>query len=164
MSDTHGESGIIEIVKERHADCDIVIHCGDSELSYDHQVLQNVVKVRGNCDYTDNRFLDEEVVKVAHATIFVTHGHLYNVKTSLLPLSYRAQEQQADICCFGHSHILGAEMIDGILMINPGSLVAPRGRTAKSYCVVTMEKERFIVQCFQRNGVEIAQFIFEREK
>ena len=77
-------------------------------------------KVRGNCDI-DKAFPDEVDFDLDGVTVFVTHGHLFNVKTSILSLSYRAKEVGAQIACFGHSHILGAEMIDDVLFLNPGA-------------------------------------------
>ena len=56
----------------------------------------------------------------------VTHGHLFNVKSGLMKLRYKALEQNANIVCFGHSHILGIEKVDDILFINPGSIRFPR--------------------------------------
>lgn len=50
----------------------------------------------------------------------------------MLSLTYRAKELNAQIVCFGHSHILGAEMMDHILFINPGSLLKPRGHKEKA--------------------------------
>ncbi|WP_107840799.1 metallophosphoesterase family protein [Metasolibacillus meyeri] len=152
MSDTHGDAEVIRLVREQQENSDLLIHCGDSELSYDHPHLANVVRVRGNCDYTDNRFPDEEVVSQGDVKIYITHGHLFQVKSSLLPLSYRVKEIGANICCFGHSHLLGAEMIDGILFINPGSLLMPRGRREQSYVVITVEDKAYKVECFTRQG------------
>ena len=65
--------------------------------------------VRGNCDI-DDRFPLEELFPIEDAKVFVVHGHKYNVKSTLMPLFYRAQEVQASVVCFGHSHLLGAEM------------------------------------------------------
>ncbi|WPK10736.1 metallophosphoesterase [Lysinibacillus louembei] len=162
MSDTHGDAEVIRLVRSQQEDSDIVIHCGDSELSYDHPNLADVVRVRGNCDYTDNRFPDEDVIIHGHVKIYVTHGHLFQVKSSLLALSYRAKELGANICCFGHSHVLGAEMIDDILFINPGSLLMPRGRREQSYVVLTVEQEAYKVECFTRQGELFETLHFNR--
>ncbi|MCB6949730.1 YfcE family phosphodiesterase, partial [Roseburia faecis] len=68
--------------------------------------------------------------------MFVTHGHHYNVKMTLLNLSYKAKEVGADFVFFGHSHILGAELIENTLFLNPGSLLMPSGRTERTYAIV----------------------------
>ena len=135
MSDTHSATKTMEQVIERHLqEVDAVIHCGDSELNANYFKENPIHIVRGNCDM-DERFPLEEVFSVQDAKVLVVHGHKYNVKSTMTSLFYRAQEVQASIVCFGHSHILGAEMQDGILFINPGSLQQPRGRKEKSYAI-----------------------------
>ena len=53
--------------------------------------------------------------------IFITHGHLYNVKYTLNNLYYAAREKNADIVCFGHTHNPMSEYVDGLYVLNPGS-------------------------------------------
>lgn len=110
MSDTHGDSNVIEKVRSFYPNANAFIHCGDSELPFAHKALAGMKKVRGNCDI-DKAFPDEADFDLEGATVFVTHGHLFNVKNSILSLSYRAKEVGAQIACFGHSHILGAESL-----------------------------------------------------
>ncbi|WP_332649758.1 metallophosphoesterase [Lysinibacillus sp. 54212] len=162
MSDTHGDADVINRVRQYHTDVDAVVHCGDSELPYDHPYLQGTERVRGNCDRTDDRFQNELEFSLGATKVFVTHGHLFNVKSSLLSLTYRAKEAGASICCFGHSHLLGAEMMDGILFINPGSLLKPRGRAEKSYVVVTITAEGYEVQCFTDRNELLESIKFSR--
>ncbi len=162
MSDTHGDAEVIRQVRDFHTDVEINIHCGDSELPYDHPYLDGVYKVRGNCDRLDDRFPTEQIFQLNDKKVFVTHGHLFNVKSSLLSLTYRAKELGATICCFGHSHLLGAELIDDILFINPGSLLKPRGRKEKTYIVVEMKEHAYYVNCYTNTHVllEKVQFTF----
>lgn len=161
MSDTHGDSHVIEKVKGFYPEIDVVIHCGDSELPFSHEALKGVKKVRGNCD-RETAFPEEEIFTVNDVTIFVTHGHLFNVKNSILSLTYRAKEVDAQIVCFGHSHILGAEMIDDILFLNPGSLLKPRGRKEKSFAVVEITATSFKVACLTDDHQSIATHTFQR--
>lgn len=44
MSDTHGDSHVIEKVKGFYPEIDIVVHCGDSELPYSHEALEGLKK------------------------------------------------------------------------------------------------------------------------
>lgn len=152
MSDTHGDAEVIREVRDYHTDVETIIHCGDSELPYDHPYLDGVYKVRGNCD-RDERYPTEQIIQINDTKIFVTHGHLFNVKSSVLSLTYRAEELGAMICCFGHSHLLGAELIEGILFINPGSLLKPRGRKEKTYVVVEIKEHAYFVNCYSNNHV-----------
>lgn len=161
MSDTHGDKSIISKVKAYYPNADLYIHCGDSELTYGDKALTDFYYVRGNCDW-DKKFAEEQILTVDDKVIFVTHGHKLNVKSTLMPLSYRAQEVNANIVCFGHSHLLGVEMIGNTLYLNPGSLTAPRGRNEKSFMVVELDGNDVIVNCFDDNNdlIEKATFTF----
>ena len=50
------------------------------------------------------------------------HGHKYNVKSSLLPITYKGKEVGADIVLFGHTHRAYLDEIDGMTIMNPGSV------------------------------------------
>ena len=162
MSDTHGDAEVIKRVRERHNDVDFFIHCGDSELSYDHDFLSDMKRVRGNCD-RDTHFPDELSFKVSGKKIFVTHGHLFNVKSTTINLFYRAKELEADVVFFGHSHVLGCELVDNVLFVNPGSLLKPRGIEDKSYTIVELVDETWVVTGLTSEGIEIfsKQFIIK---
>lgn len=162
MSDTHGDAAVIERVKGFVKDADIIVHCGDSELDYHHPFLEGVQRVRGNCDRQTN-FPEEITEQLATGdTLFVTHGHLFNVKLTLMPLTYRAEEVGATLCCFGHSHLLGAEKIGNTLFINPGSLKKPRGRADKSFVVLTIEDNLYSVTCYNDQNEQLEQLYFEK--
>lgn len=161
MSDTHGDAGVIDKVRGFYPEADAIVHCGDSELPYDHQALEGIERVRGNCDHGTD-FPEEKVFSVGDAIVFATHGHLFNVKSSILSLTYRAKELGADICCFGHSHVLGAEMINDTLFINPGSLLKPRGRKEKTFVVVDIEKDSYVMNCYTDANELLKTMRFER--
>jgi putative phosphoesterase len=76
-------------------------------------------------------------------------------------LHYRAREVEADIVCFGHSHILGAEMIEGILFINPGSILLPRERSEKTYIILDVHEWKMLLSVFELNGREIRELARE---
>ena len=163
MSDTHGDAEVIKRVRDQHQNIDAIIHCGDSELPYDHPYLENIIKVRGNCD-RDTRFPDEQVFEIGGLTVFVAHGHLLNVKSTTMNLYYRSKEVGADVAFFGHSHLLGAELVDQILFVNPGSLLKPRGIPDKSYAVVGFESSKWTVTGYTDKGKELFTKVFELEK
>lgn len=135
LSDTHGDPDVIEQVYKQEQDADAFFHCGDSELAYDDAHFHDMYRVKGNCDF-DRNFVDDLLVPIGDRSIFMTHGHLYNIKMTLTPLDYKAQETGADIVLFGHSHLLGAEQIGDTLFLNPGSLLLPRGGNPKSYATI----------------------------
>jgi uncharacterized protein len=161
LSDSHGETESLADIRKRHEiEVELMIHCGDSELSSVNQAIHGFSVVRGNCDY-DARFPDELVEQCGSYRLFITHGHLYSVKSTLMNLYYRSKEAQAQIVCFGHSHILGAEMFEGTLFINPGSTLLPRMRKEKTYVILELEVGKARVRVFETDGTEIVEL--ERE-
>ncbi|MBB6452023.1 hypothetical protein HNQ94_000444 [Salirhabdus euzebyi] len=127
VSDSHGLEQELLQIKNRHKnEADVFIHCGDSELDFHSAEMEGFKKVRGNCDF-DRTYPEEIDFQVDGLSFYVTHGHLFNVKSTLMPLSYRSEETGAQIACFGHSHMSGAEKVGGKLFINPGSIRSPRG-------------------------------------
>ncbi|ASS86746.1 metallophosphoesterase [Geobacillus stearothermophilus] len=156
VSDSHGLSGELSAIVERHRhEADLFIHCGDSELSAQAAELAPFVVVRGNCD-VEAAFPNERTEEAEGLRFLITHGHLYGVKTSLLRLYYRAKETSAHVVCFGHSHLAGAEQIEGVLFINPGSIALPRGRKERTYAVLTIGGGRVHVQFYEVNGQPVS--------
>ncbi|MBN9653886.1 metallophosphoesterase [Halobacillus sp. GSS1] len=135
LSDTHGLKNEVMEIKDRHHDVDAMIHCGDSELAYGSKELEGFTYAKGNCDF-EPEMREEQTLKVGDVTFLVTHGHLHQIKSTLMPLSYRAEEVGAQVACFGHSHIAGAEKVDDTLFINPGSARLPRDREEPTYAIL----------------------------
>ncbi|GGJ84284.1 putative metallophosphoesterase YsnB [Lentibacillus kapialis] len=134
VSDSHGSKEELEVINKRH-DIEHKIHCGDSELEMDDPVLEGFIKVIGNCD-SDARFPEEQVSTMDDLTFFVAHGHLHQVKSNPLSIAYRAEENHAQVVCFGHTHIAGAEKVGNQLLINPGSVLLPRTRPEQTYAIM----------------------------
>lgn len=154
MSDSHGLTSELQTIKSRH-EVDHYIHVGDSELETNSPFIEGYQSVSGNCDWNatfpNNIYIDEGGIR-----IFVTHGHLYGVKSSLLKLQYAATENDAQIICFGHSHILYCEKIDNRIYINPGSLRLPRNYPKPTYVIVSWEnKEAIHVTYYHVDGEEV---------
>lgn len=156
VSDSHGLTKELEVLRERHLEeVDLMIHCGDSELMPEDKWISGYLTVMGNCDFGGGYPLDT-TTEVAGRKFFITHGHRYSVKTSLMSLKYKAQEVNADIVCFGHSHVLGAEVIDGTLFLNPGSIRLPRERLEKTYMILDLLDDKIKMSVFELSGREIA--------
>lgn len=142
VSDTHGYNEKLWEVIERESPFDMLIHCGDIEC--EPYVIRDrvdcaLMMVAGNNDYDP----DLERVKVfdlgSHRAL-LTHGHRYKVHYGLESLYYLAQENQANIVFFGHTHVPCIQTDDGVTFINPGSLTYPRqiGRES-TYVVMTLD-------------------------
>lgn len=162
ISDSHGLTESVRKIANRHHNANIKIHCGDSELASNAPQLEEFKTVKGNCDW-DQSFPEEEVVDVNDFRIFVTHGHLYGVKSSLLQLQYRAEELQADIVLFGHSHVAYCEKQANMLFINPGSIRQPRKWNVRSYVMMTLHANKEISVTFHNiEGNKVGALPFEQ--
>jgi uncharacterized protein len=165
VSDSHGSREEIRELQEKYRNkVDALIHCGDSELAADEAAINDYIIVRGNCDM-ESKFPNQVVEEIKGRKIFVTHGHLYNIKMSLMNLQYKAKENMADFVFFGHSHTLGAEMIDGCVFLNPGSILLPRGRKERTYALVESINEKIQVQFLTHDHkvVESKEFALEKK-
>ncbi len=124
---------------------DLCFFLGDGER--DLQLVQErfpelaIHAVRGNCDLRSAlpSFL---VCMVGGKRFFLTHGHLYHVKhdPELSDLSRAAKENTADIVLFGHTHIPYIQSLDGICIMNPGSIGS---FSEASYGVIEISSEEF---------------------
>lgn len=151
VSDSHGNRSMLKELKERYeSSVDAMIHCGDSELRAIDPVLQGYHVVQGNCDL-DLRFPEELILEIAGETIFVTHGHLFQIKSSLLNLYYRAKEKNASFIFFGHSHLYGVEQLKDTILVNPGSILYPRGRREQTYCFLEKNGSTCTIQFLNPN-------------
>lgn len=145
ISDTHRVlNKVYSVINDIQDMIDGVIHCGD--ITDDVDILKSKYKnlpfynVRGNCDYGSGIPADM-LFRIGGKKIFVTHGHLYSVDYGITRLCYKAMEMEADACVFGHTHIPVVENYNGIVILNPGSLTAPRGGSKPSYGILTIEGE-----------------------
>ncbi len=155
VSDSHGATEVLKTVKERHAEeIDAWIHCGDSALLSENPELKGFIYVRGNCDF-DPAFVDEAIETIEGVPFYITHGHLYNVKMTRMNIVYRAQQVGAKVVCFGHSHIASSEMMNGVLLINPGSIMFPRMRKEKTYVILEMNEMTANVRFYDISGEEV---------
>ena len=138
FSDTHGNNFPM-LEAARASGADVLIHLGDHDR--DAQLLRQLLpdtplySVCGNCDM--NPLAPETLtVQLGPVRAFLTHGHLYNVSPwHLDSLVYAAQEQDARLAFFGHTHKPCWEELGGVTLINPGT--AGKGRDL-SWALVTI--------------------------
>ncbi|MGX6961459.1 metallophosphoesterase [Vagococcus xieshaowenii] len=149
VSDNHGERDIlVELADKYRQQVDIMFHCGDSELLPTDSLWQDFIVVTGNCDY-DHRYKKFQEVSVGEDTIYMTHGHLSAVRLDLQSLFYEAKEKQANIALYGHTHVLHSEMVEDMLIVNPGSISQPRyPYRVKTYAIINSTPEQYSVDYY----------------
>ena len=139
VSDTHGRDENLESAVMREAPFDMLVHCGDvegREIYIEALVECPCCIVAGNNDFFSD-LPREDVVEFEGNKAFVTHGHYYGVSMELDQLAKAAKERGCNMAMFGHIHVPVLEEVDGVLMLNPGSLAFPRQKGRKpSYAVI----------------------------
>lgn len=163
VSDNHGDREIlVDLIQHYEGKVDQMFHCGDSELPADDTVWEKMLSVRGNCDY-DAAFPNSRVSQVAGETIVTVHGHLHDVKFTMNTLLYTAKEAEAGFAFFGHTHELGVELVDSILLLNPGSISLPRGRYSDTptYAIVEANTEQIQVAYYTREHQVVPELTVE---
>ena len=140
ISDTHMQNNYIKKALVLLKDCDFIIHLGDNigdarEIA--KYFSKTIISVKGNCDYAENT-PSEKIEIIGNKKIFITHGHNYNVKATLINLKYKAMEVGADIVLFGHTHVATTLFEEGIWFINPGSAgMARNGKNSVAIIEIT---------------------------
>lgn len=140
VSDTHRNFAELNDVVERNLDADLVIHLGDGENEFrDVSSLhpeKAMIYVRGNCDFGE--YKDEQIVTACGYKIFCTHGHLQHVYSGLDLLVSEAKQNGCKIALYGHTHLYRTEVIDGVFVMNPGSLNEPRNHNEPTYGIIEL--------------------------
>jgi len=156
VSDSHGKKDILNELALRYTNqIDHFVHCGDSELSSSDLIWGIMTTVMGNCDY-DYQMNDEYLFQAGDRTVLVVHGHRHSVRGSVAGLKQAAEQADAALVFYGHTHIAKAELEDGILFINPGSISQPRGTLMeKTYCIVTLDDQTATVAYYNDHHQEM---------
>ncbi|QIB69085.1 metallophosphoesterase [Aminipila butyrica] len=143
ISDTHGNLEKAFQVYEQLSGVDVLIHLGDCQR--DAQELKrrlgvDIISVRGNMDraYGPNEFT---VFPTECGKLYLSHGHMENVKMSYQNILYRAEEEGCVAALFGHTHKPLFAEVEGLYLVNPGSLSLPATGGPGTYALLTTSPE-----------------------
>ena len=145
LSDTHGDISMAKKIWASLDDLDLVLHLGDYYEDAEKlaaYVRTRVIAVHGNMDFEGDSPL-HRIIDTEYGPVLITHGHCDRVRASYDKLLYRAEEAGCKAALFGHTHVAVNEVIDGIHVVNPGSLTRPRDGAAGSYAVIETSEDRF---------------------
>jgi putative phosphoesterase len=148
LSDTHGSIPALKAVfnwaKDRVPPDDSI--CAAAFLGDGISDLQPAVNatgfycgewklINGNNDYGYS-MPETAVYDFAEQRFFLCHGHRHNLYSGYQSLVAAARTNQADVVLFGHAHIPYYKNVDGILLVNPGSVGRPRNMAGPSFAVI----------------------------
>lgn len=136
ISDSHGSLRNIEKAIEAQPDAKNIIFLGDGEKDIEEASYiyndRNFYVVKGNCDFFSNEKASD-VVTINGTRIYFTHG---NYMRDVENLVQSAKQGNAQIALYGHTHIAYTNYFDGVYVMNPGSITAPRDQSRGSYGII----------------------------
>ncbi len=142
VSDTHGNTSALRELSGIFAENDYILHLGDgaNDMRFIRtEFSDKVYQCAGNCDF-QSPFQDEGVLEVEGIRIFYCHGHNYGVKTGLLRLAREAKAHDCDIALYGHTHESLISKVEGVILINPGTM-SRKLHAGGSYCYLVISKK-----------------------
>lgn len=144
VSDTHRKDDNLKLVLSEECPLDMLIHLGDAEGS-EHFIPDwvnpecRMEMVLGNNDFF-SRLDREREIDIAGHKAFITHGHYYGVSMGPEGLVDEAKSRGCDIAMYGHTHRPFLDVIDGVTVLNPGSLSYPRQEGRRpSYMIIHVD-------------------------
>jgi hypothetical protein len=160
FSDTHGSTTALKTIFNWANDhippkdtiCTTVC-CGDglsdiNKAARETGFYSDWKVVCGNNDY-GIQAPEVLVFDFADHKFFLSHGHRYGLYNGHQTLLSVAKNMDADAALFGHSHVPFYKTIDGISLINPGSVGRPRSIVGSTFAVIEcIEGEPLNVEFF----------------
>lgn len=137
ISDSHGNYAHAFRAHQLAGPVDLIVHLGDG--SEDARLMEEVLdvpvhRVAGNCDL-DRRLPTELTLELGEYRILLTHGNRQHVKSGLKLLLDKGIQAGAKVILYGHTHRAAVESVNGMLLVNPGSL---KEGLPGSYAIVTL--------------------------
>lgn len=151
ISDTHipdrGKK-IPKKVLEVFKNVDLILHAGDItsiEVIEELEKIAPTIVIQGNMDRATGLNLPKsKIITIENKKIGLIHGEIYPRGDSQ-QLYYTALELGVDILVSGHSHIAQLEKIKGVILVNPGSPIAPR-LSDPSVAIMTINHEEINIE------------------
>ena len=145
ISDSHRNIDNMQYATE-HTKPDAIVHLGDHiDDAYELQRLlpgTMIHMVQGNCDF-QSVAESELLLTFEGVTVYMTHGHIHDVKSGYDALVKRARQRRADLALFGHTHKAIIWEENGLWLMNPGQIGQHGNGCTASYGIVAIENGSF---------------------
>lgn len=139
ISDTHGY--LDPRVEKLFAGVDHILHAGDigyPTIVLELQFIAPVTAVLGNTD-SDIGFRLTETIELARRK-FLVH-HIVNPWALGDHVQTRITKEQPAAVVFGHTHRKFAQLVNGILFLNPGYAGKPKFGTERSVAILHLDDQ-----------------------
>ena len=146
FSDSHGDWHSLRILMDEMGAVDAVCFLGDvaRDAEWMSEQLERLVQkpafyaVRGNNDLA-SLLPDELTFSMGGKTIYMTHGHLAQVRSGTDLLVERALRHGAHIALYGHTHRAYCAYERGVFVLNPGAAGNPYGAMRARASLIALE-------------------------
>ena len=139
LSDNHRDLYSIQYIQKKYADLAYRVHCGDNCLRPEQ--MQGFTAVAGNMDFWD--YPPEIILEIEGHRILVLHGNMlfpsYRPDHDLLAAF--AKQQGCDTVFYGHTHLYYDGTVNGVRMLNPGSIYRNRDESPRCFMEVEITKD-----------------------
>ncbi len=139
VSDNHGDTYSINYLKKKYKDLAYRVHCGDNALLPEQ--MEGFEAVAGNMDWFP--YPEEIILEIEGHRILVLHGH--RLFPSYRPdhdiLAVRAKQLDCDTVFYGHTHLYYDGTVNGVRMLNPGSIYRNRDESPRCFMEVEITKD-----------------------
>ncbi|MBR0137046.1 MAG: YfcE family phosphodiesterase [Erysipelotrichaceae bacterium] len=137
MSDSHSYDDRVRDVISANRNADAFLHCGD--LESDPRYFPEVNFVTVNNDW-GAEFPKEAVFNFNGVGIYMNHSdRLYPDRVKVLV--QKAKQNNCQIAIYGHTHRIDDRIVDGIRVLNPGSLFYNRDMSELGYFVIDIDPD-----------------------
>ncbi len=147
FADSHGKTGAVESLYKLHSDADKFFFLGDGVADVEKSSIpkSKLVIVSGNWDFPpppDVPLID--YVDVSGIYFSLCHGHKFDVKNNLNALALHAKQNNVDIALYGHTHIQKENTVNGVRLVNPGS-IGGKGDGRLKYALIHIQNGQLLV-------------------
>jgi len=126
----------------------------DLNYAYDETGFYSDWKlVKGNNDYGIT-MQETLTFDFEERHFFMCHGHRYNLYGGYDTLIKNARSAGADVALYGHSHIPYYKIVNGITLVNPGSVGRPRSKIGATFAVIECPQDKPLCVKFYEIGIQ----------
>lgn len=167
LSDSHGDvqalAAILEWAQDKAFTGAVFLGDGSEDLAFASAIAGFTLPwniVRGNVDTNFNLpgtlVLDISRNSKTPRKIFLSHGNIYHVEEDCRALAAAARTNGAEAALFGHTHIPCLAMLEGVFLLNPGSIGRPRSKLGPTFAVLDCPPVRAAAKTKAATGADSA--------